>query len=732
MKFRIILFISIIFISCQSEQDKGAASTVVPEQAIPTPKKSNANETAEMIKLIKEAQDQINPIRTIYLASSQKADILLEKFKNSQKPQEKFQFATIGGYDLINAGRNEEAIVLLGQVVELATNAGAPPASIAQAKMLLALAYMRIGETHHCLKNTNEESCIIPIEGKGIYKMTNAVETAIGIYKDMLKIDPNDFESIWMLNFAYMTLGKYPAGVPQQFRIPDKKFQSEHDIKAFKNIAQAKKVNTVGLSGGCIMDDFNNDGHLDLIATSWGFYDQVKYFENDGQGNFKDKTRESKLTGITGGLNCVQTDYNNDGYLDFFIPRGAWFRETGQIPNSLIRNNGDGTFTDVTIFAGLVSYFPTQTSIWSDVNQDGYLDLFVGNESTSTFPCNNELFLNNGDGTFKNILAEANLSASKGLVKGAAFGDVNNDGWPDLYVSHLHAKNQLFLNEGVQNGLPKFKDISISAKITEPINSFPTWFWDYNNDGLEDIFVAGYGGDQEQRTAAYFTAQNYLGKYVGGDCRVYKNNGDGTFSDETKKMGLTDAMSAMGSNFGDIDNDGYLDFYLGTGSPQYTDVIPNRLFRNSASQKFQDVTSAGRVGHAQKGHGVAFGDYDNDGDQDIFTVIGGAFQGDVYEDAFFENPGNENSWVTLKLIGAKSNRAAIGARVKMVTTNKDGTDRTIYRTVSSGSSFGGNSLQLEIGLGAANAIKELEVTWPNGDRKKITEIEVNKFHKLLE
>ena len=731
MKFRLILCFFVIICSCQSEQvSLPTKDKITPPLSNPQP---SSDETTEMIKLINEAQEKINPIRTIYLASSQKADILLEKFKNTNKPQEKFQFATIGGYDLINAGRNEEAIVLLGQIVEFATSAGAPPTRIAQAKRLLAMAYMRLGETENCLKKTNEESCIIPIQGKGVYQTTSAVKTAIGIYKDMLNNDPQDFESIWMLNFAYMTLGEYPEGVPVKFRIPENKFKSEHKTSPFKNVAQNKKVATIGLSGGCIMDDFNNDGHLDLIATSWGFYDQVKYFQNDTKGGFIDRTKESKLTGITGGLNCVQTDYNNDGHLDFFIPRGAWFRETGKIPNSLIRNNGDGTFTDVTVSAGLLSYFPSQVCVWSDVNLDGHLDLFIGNESTKAFECANELYINNGNGTFKNSLAEANLSSSKGLIKGASFGDINNDGWPDLYVSHLHDKNQLFLNSGKLNqGIPQFKDISAIAKIQEPINSFPSWFWDYNNDGWEDIFVAGYGGDQEERTAAYFTAQNYLGKYVGGDCRIYKNNGDGTFSNETKNMNLTDAMSAMGSNFGDIDNDGFLDFYLGTGSPQYTDVIPNRLFRNAEGKKFQDVTSDGRVGHAQKGHGVAFGDYDNDGDQDIFTVIGGAFQGDVYENAFFENPGNDNAWITLKLIGSKSNRAAIGTRVKVTVEYKKGVTKNIYRTVGSGSSFGGNSLQLEIGLGDAVKVNQVEVAWSagKGGRKTYTDIKINEIGLL--
>ena len=729
MNLKWTFLLLVLVFSCKQKTKPSINKSSVTDKEV-KPITTQKSGTTQMIKLINEAQDKINPIRTIYLASSQKADILLEKFKNTNNPQEKFQFGTIGGYDLINAGRNEQAIVLLSQIVEMAAKAGAPPSSIAQAKRLLALAYMRLGETENCLQNPNEDSCIIPIEGKGVYKMTSAVETAISLYSEMLEADPLDYESIWMLNFAYMTLGKWPQSVPKKFRFPEKSFNSKYKIPKFQSTANQKGVATVAMSGGCIMDDFNNDGFLDLIATSWGFHDQIKYFQNDGKGGFVDKTYESKLTGLTGGLNCMQTDYNNDGHMDFFVPRGAWFRETGKIPNSLIKNNGDGTFTDVTIESGLLSYYPTQVAVWADFNLDGNLDVFIGNEATTKFDCPSELFLNNGDGTFKNILNDVGLQGSKGLIKGAAAGDVNNDGWPDLYISHLHAKNQLFLNQAKKDGL-SFVDISAKAKIEEPINSFPTWFWDYDNDGLEDIFVAGYGGDQEQRTAAYFVAQNYLGKYVGGDCRFYKNLGNNDFEDKTKDLGVTDAMSAMGSNFGDIDNDGFLDFYLGTGSPQYTDVIPNRMFRNNEGRSFQDVTSAGRVGHAQKGHSISFGDMDNDGDQDIFTVIGGAFQGDVYGDALFENPGNDNSWITLRLEGSESNKAAIGAKIKIVSETSTGEANTFYHTVASGSSFGGNSLQLEIGLGDAKKIREISVKWPNRNRN-ITELKDISINQILE
>jgi len=168
----------------------------------------------------------------------------------------------------------------------------------------------------------------------------------------------------------------------------------------------------------------------------------------------------------------------------------------------------------------------------------------------------------------------------------------------------------------------------------------------------------------------------------------------------------------MGSNFGDIDNDGYLDCYLGTGSPDYRALMPNRMFRNAEGRFFQDITTAAGVGHLQKGHAVAFGDIDNDGDQDIYEVIGGAFAGDISQNVLFLNPGYRNHWITLKLEGTRSNRIAIGACIKVTVQTGTGQTRDIYATVSTGGSFGTSSLQQEIGLGQARAIRAVEITWP--------------------
>jgi hypothetical protein len=188
----------------------------------------------------------------------------------------------------------------------------------------------------------------------------------------------------------------------------------------------------------------------------------------------------------------------------------------------------------------------------------------------------------------------------------------------------------------------------------------------------------------------------------------------------------------MGANFGDLNNDGYPDFYVGTGGPDYRALMPNRMFLNVEGRRFREVTAGGSFGHLQKGHGVSFGDVDNDGDQDIFTVMGGALEGDEYPNALFANPGHDHRWVVLQLIGTASNRSALGARIEVRVREAD-TLRTIHTRVSPGGSFGSNSLQAEIGLGTASRIEMLRVRWPaSGTVQRFTDLAVDRWYRIRE
>jgi hypothetical protein len=438
------------------------------------------------------------------------------------------------------------------------------------------------------------------------------------------------------------------------------------------------------------------------------------------------------LATISGGLNIMQTDYNNDGFKDIFVLRGGWQLEFGAEPNSLLRNNGDGTFTDVTTISGLLSFHPTQTATWNDFNNDGWLDVFIGNESTPTLPHPSELFLNNRDGSFKNIASSANCDVQK-FVKGVTSADYDNDGWVDLFLSTMSNERILLRNTGAVSEEIKFEDVTEKAGIAcDKGNSFPTWFWDYNNDGWMDIFVCDYSF---QTTLSTYLAAEKLGIQTGNNNKMmlYHNNGDGTFTNVARQKGLDSHVFAMGANFGDINNDGYLDMYLGTGNPSYQSLVPNRMFLNHGGERFADVTASARVGHLQKGHGVAFADMDHDGDQDIFIEMGGAFEGDAYQNSFFLNPGQEeNNWIAVELEGVQSNHCGIGSRIILFVTD-NGEDRMIVRDVNSGGSFGSSPLRREIGVGKASIIKRMEIHWRGSNTVDVfSNIPTNGFMRIKE
>jgi tetratricopeptide (TPR) repeat protein len=578
----------------------------------------------------------------------------------------------------------------------------------------LGLAYLRLGERSNCISNHSMQSCIFPIQGSGVYMDRTASQKAIDTYQEILTLDTGDLESRWLLNLAYMTIGQYPAKVPSRWLIDGlDKDTSSCKVKPFVDMAGDLKLNNSrNMAGGVIIDDFNNDGYLDIITSAWGLEESMHYFKNNGDGTFSDISKQSGLADIKGGLNIIQADYNNDGYTDILVLRGAWLQEFGKQPMTLLKNNGNGTFTDVTVESGILSFNSTQTATWADFNNDGWLDLFVGNETVSLqYPRNSQLFINNHDGTFTNVAKAAGCELT-GFMKGVVSADYNNDGWPDIFISDLNGKSRLLKNTGNKSKIPKFVDATQEAGLDQEMtNTFPTWFWDYDNDGWPDIFACGY---QFQGSLATKAAKEALGRPLedAGKMCLYRNNHDGTFTNVSKFVNLNKPVYAMGSNFGDIDNDGWLDMYLGTGNPDFKSLIPNRMFKNVDGKTFSDVTNSARVGNLQKGHGVVFADVNNDGNQDIFIEVGGALPGDAYYNSLFINPGqNNNNWIGVLLEGVKSNRSAIGAHV-VVNFTENGLKRSVYMDINSGGSFGANPLRKEIGIGKARSIDELIIKWP--------------------
>ncbi|MGY8689705.1 MAG: CRTAC1 family protein, partial [Verrucomicrobiales bacterium] len=319
--------------------------------------------------------------------------------------------------------------------------------------------------------------------------------------------------------------------------------------------------------------------------------------------------------------------------------------------------------------------------------------------ATSDFP--NQLFINDGQGQFKDIAQMAGVTNDR-FCKGVATGDYDNDGDLDLYVSNAGA-NRLYRNDGSL----KFTDVAEALGVAEPSGrSFATWFFDYNNDGWLDLFVAGYKANPADLLADY-RGEPHAAIFP----KLFQNTGDGRFKDVTRAVGLEHVYLPMGANFGDVDFDGWLDIYLATGDPKYETLMPNVLLRNVEGQGFANATTSAGLGHLQKGHGVAFVDLDDDGDQDLYHQLGGFYPGDKFHNALFLNPGNDHHHLYVQLRGTKTNRDAIGAKITVKVRTNSG-PRQIHRWVGMVSSFGGSPLRQEIGLGQAEAIEEVIVEWP--------------------
>ncbi len=700
----------------------------------------NESSHEQMLSILKKQRENYNRFDNFYASDAHVAyyDSLIN---TSYSAQDKMRYTYNKARALIALGREHDAVEILEpQVQKIDTE---KIQGMDRLKELLGLAYLRGGERVNCIRNHTPETCILPIQGTGVHRVPTGSRNAARVYEQLLSEHPQNLEYRWLLNIAYMTLGEYPGKVPEKMLVPNldvsmAEIDSGIFIKPFHDMAAVLSLDVNNMAGGCVIDDFDNDGYLDIVTSAWGVDEEMHYFKNNADGSFSDQSALSKLKELTGGLNLMQMDYNNDGFKDIFVLRGAWLRDSyGMQPNSLLKNNGDGTFSDVTMASGLLSFHPTQTATWNDFNNDGWLDVFIGNEtwegnaSSGKHPA--ELFISNQDGTFTNVAAQSGVDFT-GFVKGVTSGDYNNDGWKDIFATSLSGQRFLLKNKGGSGKTPLFEDVTKQAGISPDTISrtFPTWFWDYNNDGWLDLFVGDFTFDRP--ISSYSAAEGLnIPTGVSGACKLYKNNQDGTFSNVSKEVGLTRKAFAMGANFGDINNDGFLDIYLGTGNPELESIVPNKLFQNMGGKKFVDVTAPARVGHLQKGHAISFADVDNDGDQDIYIELGGAYKGDAFHNAFYVNPNQDdlNHWIVLELVGTKTNRSAIGSRIKLTITEA-GQKRSIYRDVNSGGSFGASPLRREIGIGRAPRIEEIEIQWHAGRKQVFRDIKPNQFLRITE
>jgi enediyne biosynthesis protein E4 len=498
------------------------------------------------------------------------------------------------------------------------------------------------------------------------------------------------------------------------------------------------------MAGGVAVFDYNNDGYLDIYFANGADIGTLKksspkysnrLFENDGHGNFKDVTEKAGLAGAGFDNGIAIGDYDNDGYKDIFVG--------GVHGDRLYHNNGNGTFTDVTAKAGLnqpdKEFGPLWSvgGVWLDVNHDGLLDLFVVNYlawDPKTEPvceagpgkrdyCHpkfykgtpNQLFLNQGDGTFKDISAESGIRAHPGKGMGVGVADFSLSGWMDIFVSNDKIYNSFFHNKGSA----KFEETSFDAGValTEDgqfISGMGVDARDLDNDGLPDIIFVALDNETFP---------------------LFRNLGKGTFTDITQKSGMARVsvpMAGYSPTIADFDNDGWKDIFVTRGHVQsmgYASTAPveqpNTVFRNLGSMKFQALTAeAGLTAQPPSRHrGSAVGDLNGDGRLDV-VVSALSAPAEVWIN---DSPGG-NHWIEFALEGAKSNRDGIGARIKVVSGGSAQYNHVCFAAGYASSSAG----PLHFGLGGAKTVDLVEIRWPSGIVQQLRNVAADRIVKVRE
>ena len=552
--------------------------------------------------------------------------------------------------------------------------------------------------------NSEQKAAVLRELGTAHYRTANYQDAARRFYEAQQWM-PNRIDQ-WLLRTALDQI-KNPPPLPKNvlFEIDESK---PNPNLVFEDMAPELGLDRKNGNGTVAFGDIDGDGALDIIVAGSGTF-LTAYRQTNGK--FVDSTEAFGLAGVPSGYSLNLIDYDNDGKLDLYISYNGW---NGPMLNRLFHNE-NGRFIDVTKKSGLDNKGSGFVSLWADLDNDGWIDVVIANGvlKDGSVP---QIYRNNKNGTFTNVTKAAGLNEPPawGAI-GLALGDYDKDGRVDIFINGLaEGPNRLYHNDGNWH----FTEVAAKAGVAQPPhNGFVAFFFDYNNDGLPDLLtcsLAPWDAVVEGLRAGF----KPRGALHPDASRLFRNNGDGTFTDVTLAAGLAAPMGTMGAGVADLDNDGYLDIYFGTGDPQLTRLEPNRFFHNNGDGTFTDLTRA--VGFARpgnKGHGVAFADIDNDGDLDVFAQLGGHYPGDYARNAFYRNlRGNENNWLEVDL-----QPAMIGTKL----TVKAG-GLLVYREVKGSEGFGATSpYRQHFGLGKHAIVDSLEVTWPNEVTKKMTAMKSN-------
>jgi hypothetical protein len=458
----------------------------------------------------------------------------------------------------------------------------------------------------------------------------------------------------------------------------------------FTRITAAPFGVDIGNAHGCVWVDYDADGFIDLFDSNYrlGQTFPSYLYHNNGDGSFTRITNGALVNYIGTTVTSAWADFNNDGFPDAFVPD-----ETGN--NFLYRNNGDGTFTDVT--AAALPAVPNSyiwNAAWGDYDNDGYVDLFAAgsiSESPQSIPGRNLLYHNNRNGTFTRITDSIVVDDVQFCV-GTAWADYDNDGQLDLFVVkalgvNSGTPNRLYHNNG--NGT--FSRVTSGPIATDLGSGLGCAWGDYNNDGFLDLFVPNEMG-----------LKSFL----------YRNNGDGSFTKITQGDVVNTVAQSLAAVWADYDNDGFLDLLVVNGR---TGFNANHLYRNQGDGTFLRVTNVAPATDLGTWHGAVWGDYDNDGFLDLFAANWGS------TNILYHNNGNSNAWLKVKLRGTVSNRDAIGAKIRVKATI-GGAVRWQLRQISGGDGVVQNSIVAHFGVGDATNIGLVRIEWPSGIVQELTNV----------
>jgi hypothetical protein len=464
--------------------------------------------------------------------------------------------------------------------------------------------------------------------------------------------------------------------------------------QTFTRITTGDIVNTGTYSEGAYWFDYNNDGWLDMFVANI-VNQNNSLFLNNRNSTFTKITTGSIVNDGGFSYGGCYGDFNNDGYTDLYVINGG---ASGAQVKFLYINNGNGTFTRTTTGAFVTDVSGAWGSSTVDYDNDGKLDIFVSNYNQNNF-----LYKGNGDGTFTKITT-GNIVTDGQSSFGCVWCDYDNDGDKDLFVANGNFSsgqaNFLYNNNG--NGT--FTKVTTGSIVTDVFNSTGGSWGDYDNDGDFDLFVTNYSG-----------ANNNL----------YQNNGNGTFTKITTGAIVNDGGNSVGSTWGDYDNDGDLDLFVSNDNNEN-----EFLYQNNNDGTFTKITAGDIVNSGGRSNGSVWGDYDNDGDIDLYVTNGD--QPTAQNNFLFRNDGNSNSWINILFKGTVSNRSAIGTRVTLRATINGNVVRQTREVFGQTGYNAQNSLNEEFGLGNAANIDSIIVKWPNGNTETFTNVAPNRFITITE